>query len=48
MRLAAETSLDAHRDLVPAKAVVQLDQLTAENPQNVLGKVGNRSLSFPT
>ncbi|EPD12147.1 hypothetical protein L196_11433, partial [Cycloclasticus pugetii] len=42
--LAAETGLNAHRDLVPAKAVVQIDQLTAEDPQDVLGELGQSGL----
>ena len=31
--------LDAHRDWYPAKPVVQVDRLSAENAQSVLGKV---------
>lgn len=45
LRLPAEASLNAHRDLVTPKPIMQGDQLSAENAQNVLGELRQISLS---
>lgn len=44
LSLAAEASLNTNRDLVPAEAIVQIDQLSAEDPQDVLGELGQPGL----
>ena len=45
LRLPAKAGLDTHRDLVPSKSVVQVDELTAENAQNVLSKLGKFAMA---